>query len=127
MECFGLHGVYKTFERQRLGGAGLLLLVAIVVLDVIIGSAAPAMSDQARHGWFTARCADRDLRALGVLEEFGQIDEMQSTWLANAGLNFLQARIYCLSGAEEDGLKLYDKIIAGDVLMPQPKKESATR
>jgi hypothetical protein len=36
-----------------------------------------------------------------------------STWLADAGLNFLQARIYCLSGAEEDGVKLYDKIIRG--------------
>jgi hypothetical protein len=84
------------------------------------------MSDQPRHGWFTARCAERDLGALGVLEELGQIDEMPSTWLADAGLNFLQARIYCLSDAEEDGVKLYDKIIAGDTLV-RPKRESATR
>ena len=73
--------------------------------------------DNVRKGWFTPRCAERDLRTFGVIEEFGQTDGMPSAWLADAGQNYLQARIYCLSGAENDGVNLYDRIIAGDTRM----------
>jgi hypothetical protein len=83
------------------------------------GGIAPATPDEPRKGWFTPRCAERDRRAYGVIEELGQIDEMPSAWLADAGLNWLQARSYCLSGAEHEGVVLYDMIIAGDARMPK--------
>jgi hypothetical protein len=81
-------------------------------------SIAAATSNEPRKGLFTSRCAERDRRAFGAIEEFGQIDEMPSAWLADAGLNWLRARTYCSSGAENEGVKLYDRIIAGDARLP---------
>jgi hypothetical protein len=97
--------------------------------DLTAGGVAAARSDEARKGWFTPRCAERDLRAFSVIEEFGKIDEMPSAWLADAGLNWLQARSYCLSGAENEGVILYDRIIAGDARMPNARtmNERVTR
>ena len=74
--------------------------------------------DNVRKGWFTPRCAERDLRASAAIEEFGWLDEMPTAWLAQAGLTWLQARNYCLSGGETEGVKLYDKIIAGEARLP---------
>jgi hypothetical protein len=82
--------------------------------DLMVGGIVPARSDDPRKEWFTPRCAERDLRALAAIEEFGQIDEMPSGWLGDAGLNWLQARSYCLSGAENEAVRIYDRIIAGD-------------
>jgi hypothetical protein len=82
--------------------------------DLTVGGIVPVRSDDPRKEWYTPRCAERDLRALAAIEEFGQIDEMPSAWLGDAGLNWLQARSYCLSGAENEAVILYDKIIAGD-------------
>ena len=74
--------------------------------------------DNVRKGWFTPRCAERDLRASAAIEEFSRLEEMPSAWLAQAGLTWLHARSYCLSGAETEGVKLYDKIIAGEARLP---------
>jgi hypothetical protein len=85
--------------------------------DLTTGEIAPATLDEPRKELFTRRCAERDIRAIAVIEEFGKIDEMPSAWLADAGLNWLQARIYCLSGAENEAVILYDKIISGNTQM----------
>jgi hypothetical protein len=93
-------------------------LAAILVLAVSVTfGVGPAASDEPRQGWFTPRCAEHDILALAVIEYFGEIDAMPAAWLANAGLNYLQARLYCLSGDEGRGVALYDRIIAGDARM----------
>jgi hypothetical protein len=96
----------RDFHRRA---AIALLVVAATTAGLALE--APASS---RKGWFTPRCADHDIRALAVIEEFGDSDGMPAEWLANAGLNFLQARLYCLSNAEVRGIALYERIIAGD-------------
>jgi hypothetical protein len=93
-------------------------LAAILALAVgVTFGVGPAASDEPRKGWFTPRCAERDIQALAVIEGFSEIDAMPAAWLANAGLNFLQARLYCLSREEGRGIALYDRIIAGDASM----------
>jgi len=96
----------KNLPMQKVHDMSLVFADA----DLIVAGIVPAISDDPR----TPRCAERDLRALAAIEEFGQIDEMPSAWLGDAGLNWLQARSYCLSGAENEAVILYDKIIAGD-------------
>jgi hypothetical protein len=86
--------------------------------DVTTAGIAPAASDQTRKSVFTPRCAERDLRASTAIEEFGQLDAMPTVWLAAAGLSWLQARSLCLAGAENEGVYLYDRIIAGDARLP---------
>jgi hypothetical protein len=78
----------------------------------------PAAPDETRQGSFSPRCAERDMRAFTAIEEFGRIEEMPTAWLADAGLNYVQARSYCLAGAEREGVSLYDRIIAGDTRLP---------
>ena len=92
-------------------------LTAILAFAVGVTFVAPAAADEPRQRWFTPRCAEYDIRALAVIEYFGEIDAMPAAWLANAGLNHLQARLYCLSGDEGRGVALYDRIIAGDARM----------
>jgi hypothetical protein len=78
----------------------------------------PTAADEPSQGSFTRRCAERDLRAFTAIEEFGRIKEMPTAWLADAGLTYVQARGYCLAGAEREGVGLYDRIIAGDARLP---------
>jgi hypothetical protein len=93
-------------------------LAAILALAVgVTFGAGPAASDEPRQSWFTPRCAEYDVKALAAIEYFGEIDAMPAAWLANAGLNYLQARLYCLSGNEGRGIALYERIIAGDARM----------
>ena len=89
-----------------------LALCSVFLLSSLLLTGSPASAE--RSNWFTPACADRDLRALAAIEQFGEFEEMPHVWLADAGLSFLQARIYCLAGNETDGIALYDRIIAGD-------------
>jgi hypothetical protein len=99
-------------RRHRHGAVGLIAILALAVsVTFDVGLAA---ADGPRKGWFTQRCAEYDIQALAVLEQFGEIDAMPAGWLANAGLNYLQARLYCLSNNEASGVALYGRIIAGD-------------
>ena len=91
-------------------------LTAVLALAVTFG-VGPAASDEPRQKWFTPRCAEYDIRALAAIENFSEIDAMPAAWLANAGLNYLQARLYCLSRDEDRGIALYDRIITGDARM----------
>src|SRR5205807_2057497 len=68
--------------------------------DSTAGVIAAAASEEPRKNWFTPRCAERDLHAFVVIEELGDLGEVPTAWLADAGLNYVQARGYCLSGAE---------------------------
>ena len=86
--------------------------------DVTAAGLAAAASDRPRNGTLTLRCAERDLRASTVIEEFGQTGAMPTAWLAQAGLNWLQARGHCLAGAENEGVDLFDRIIAGETRVP---------
>ena len=105
-----LHRNAKNLPVQKFHDMSLVFADA----DLTVGGIVPVRSDDPRKEWYTPRCAERDLRALAAIEEFGQIDGMPSAWLGDAGLNWLQARSYCLSGAENEAVILYDKIIAGD-------------
>ena len=86
--------------------------------DLTAAGVAAAALDQPRKGTFTPRCAERDLRASTVIEEFGQTGAMPTAWLAAAGLDWLQARGHCLAGAEKEGVDLFDRIIAGETRVP---------
>ena len=91
-----------------------LIAILGLTVSVTLGGAGHAAANEPRKGWFTPRCAERDIQALAVIEGFSEIDAMPAAWLANAGLNYLQARLYCLSREEGRGIALYDRIIAGD-------------
>jgi hypothetical protein len=103
-------------KRRRHRGDRLAAIVLLAV-SVTAGGIRHAASDEPRKGWFTPRCAERDIQALAVIESFSEIDAMPAVWLANAGLNYLQARLYCLSNEEGRAIALYDRIIAGDARM----------
>jgi hypothetical protein len=68
-------------------------------------------SDTPRTGWFTPACAKQDLRAFATIEERGEVVGTPIERLADAGLNYLQARTFCLSGQEDEGIALYQNII----------------
>ena len=103
--------------KQCRDGIGRLMAMLLLAAVVTSGGTGPATSDEPGKGWFTPRCAERDIRALAAIESFSEIDAMPAAWLANAGLNYLQARLYCLSRDEGRGIALYDRIIAGEARM----------
>jgi hypothetical protein len=95
--------------------------VGISLLGVIIAvAAAHGPLDPAGPGVFTANCARLDLRAFSVIEEGGGTGATSSAWLANAGQNYLQARMLCLSGEGDKGAELYQRIIDGDASLSDP-------
>jgi len=83
-----------------------LFIVAVMTANAV--QAAPAAP---RAGWFTPACARQDLRAIATIEQRGEIAGAPTEWLADAGLKFLQARILCLSGHEDEGVALYESIV----------------
>jgi hypothetical protein len=116
------HGAAQDVPATRLADAFFTLMNARAACAAGRTDEALAIYDSiavatpvARTGSLTLRCAERDLRASNVIEQFGEIAEMPPAWLAQAGLTWLQARGQCLSGAEREGVALYDRIIAGDV------------
>ncbi len=68
-------------------------------------------SETPRTGWFTPACAKQDLRAFATIEERGEVAGVPTERLAEAGLKYLQARILCLSGQEDEGVAVYRSII----------------
>ena len=84
---------------------------SLFIVAVTMANAAQAASDTPRTGWFTPACARQDLRAIATIEARGEIAAAPTEWLADAGLKFLQARILCLSGHEDEGVALYESIV----------------
>src|SRR4051812_39825034 len=100
-------------KKRHRDSADRLTAMLALAAGVAFGIA-PAASDEPRQGWFTPSCAEYDIQALAAIEYFSEIDATPAAWLAGAGLNYLQARLYCLSGDEGRGVALYHRIIAGD-------------
>ena len=46
-----------------------------------------------------------------MIEARGEAEGTPSERLGDAGLKYLQARILCLSGQENEGIALYDRLI----------------
>jgi hypothetical protein len=96
-------------------------LVGISLLGLIIAVAtAYRPLDTAGPGVFTANCAQLDLRAFSTIEERGSTGATPTAWLANAGQNYLHARMLCLSGEGDKGAELYQRIIDGDASLSDP-------
>jgi hypothetical protein len=96
-------------------------LVGISLLGLIIAVAtAHGPLDAAGPGVFTANCGRLDLRAFSVIEERGGTGATRTAWLANAGQNYLRARMLCLSGEGDKGAELYQRIIDGDASLSDP-------
>jgi hypothetical protein len=93
--------------------------VAILLAGVIL--AGPGSGISAAAGKFTPSCARLDLKAYAVIEERGETSAAPATWLANAGLTYLQARLFCLSQDEENATLLYQRIIDGDLSLAAPQ------
>ena len=104
---------HPLFIRRLVGVA---LLGAVIAAITVHGG-----PDAAGSGVFTPACARSDLRALSVIEERGRTADTPTTWLANAGLNYLQARTFCLAGDEDKGVALYQRIIDGDRSLSAPE------
>jgi hypothetical protein len=88
------------------------LLCASLVLS------APATA--AERGTFTPACAERDLRAVTMIEQQGE-GGTASAVLAEAGLTLLQARLNCLAGDEPGALALYDRVLQVRVVSSHPR------
>lgn len=84
---------------------------SLFVVAVMTANALQAASEAPRTGRFTPACAKQDLRALTTIEERGEVAGASNERLGDAGLRFLQARILCLSGQEDEGIALYQRII----------------
>jgi hypothetical protein len=97
------HHIYRPFA------------LSIVIATVMAANIQQAASAAPRTGWFTPACAKQDLRALSIIEERGEMTGSNVEQLADAGLKFLQARLLCLSGREDEGVALYESIIDIDV------------
>ena len=91
------------------------LLCASLVLGVL---AAPASA--AERNAFTPACAERDLRAVALIERQGEVHAMSAV-LAEAGLTLLQARLDCLAGDEAGALAMYDRVLRVDVVSADTK------
>lgn len=94
---------------------GVALLSAMIAAITVHGG-----PDAAGSGVFTPACARSDLRAFWVIQERGEAADAPTTWLANAGLNYLQARSFCLEGKVDKGVALYQRIIDGDMSLSAP-------
>jgi hypothetical protein len=94
-------------------------LVGVALLGATPATLAPGAARAGEPG-FTLACARSDLRAIAVIEERGRTAGTPTTWLANAGLNHLQARTFCLEGESDKGVALYQRIIDGDMSLSAP-------
>ena len=91
------------------------LLCASLVLGVL---GAPASA--AERGTFTPACAERDLRAVTLIERQGEV-HYASAVLAEAGFTLLEARSKCLAGDEAGALAMYDRVLRVEVVSSHPR------
>ena len=84
---------------------------SLFAVAVMTANPLQAASDTARTGTFTPACASQDLLAITAIEERGAAVGTPAERLADAGLKFLQARILCLAGREDEGVALYQSVI----------------
>ena len=89
----------------------------LLCASLVLGAPATA----AERGTFTPACAERDLRAVTLIEQQGGQASMASDALAEAGLTLLQARLNCLAGDEAGALALYDRVLQVRVVSSHPR------
>ena len=98
------------------------LVFALFIGAAMMANAVQAASDTSRLVRFTPACARQDLRAIAAIEEGGEIAGAPTGWLADAGLAFLQARILCRAGHEDEGIALYQSIIGFEAAVLSARK-----
>lgn len=91
--------------------AAVVLAATLTFVATMLPDAARAASDAPRTGWFTPACAAQDLRAVAIIEQRAEVVTTPPERLTEAGFAFLQARILCLSGRENEGVALYRSAI----------------
>ena len=89
----------------------------LLCASLVLGAPATA----AERGTFTPACAERDLRAVTMIEQQGEGAGTASAVLAEAGLTLLQARLNCLAGDEAGALALYDRVLQVRVVSSHPR------
>jgi hypothetical protein len=99
-----------TLERDDMTGMSQVARL-VGLSSAFAAEPAGIAPDTPRAKWFTPACARQDLRALSIIEERGEDAGAPAERLADAGLRFLQARLLCLSGHEDEGIALYQSII----------------
>lgn len=72
----------------------------------------PYGATAAERGTFSPLCAAHDLKTLDAIERAGELGEIASSRLAEAGLTFLRGRILCLSGEEAQGVATYQGVVS---------------
>jgi hypothetical protein len=87
----------------------------LLCASLLLSSAAGA----AERGTYTPACAERDLKAVTLIELHGESGD--SPALAEAGLTLLQARLSCLAGDEAGALALYDRVLQVRVVRSYPR------
>jgi hypothetical protein len=85
------------------------LAAALAIFAAIPGTAA-------QRGTISPRCAAHDLGAIDVIERLSRLADPPNTWLAEAGLDLVQARTDCLAGDEERAVALYQAIVSGALI-----------
>jgi hypothetical protein len=85
-------------------------MISFLAMLIVAFIAQSTLADTPK-GQFTAACAQGDIRAFSLIEERGAAATTPTAWLAEAGLRHLQARLLCLAGEEDKGVKLYQSII----------------
>jgi hypothetical protein len=98
-------------KRRNLHRISRLSGLSFFIAAMMAANIQQTASATRRTGWFTPACAKQDLRALSAIEERGEMIGASVEQLADAGLKFLQARLLCLSGREDEGVALYEGII----------------
>jgi hypothetical protein len=104
-----------TDTRRDPIGVDRFFCLSFFIAAMMVANIQQPASATPRTGWFTPACAKQDLRALSIIEERGEMTSAPVEQLADAGLKFLQARLLCLSGREDEGVALYESIIEIDV------------
>jgi hypothetical protein len=100
-------------EEVMIGRYGrCVLLCASLLLDAPAGAA--------ERGSYTPACAERDLKAITLIEQRGAAEDTSAA-LVEAGLALLQARLNCLAGDESGALAMYDRVLSVQVVSSYPR------
>lgn len=85
-------------------------------LSAAIAIFAATSASATEHGTMSPRCAAHDLGAIDVIERLNNLADPPNTWLAEAGLDLVQARKFCLAGDDERAVALYQAVVSGALI-----------
>lgn len=90
--------------------------IVIALLAAALALCAATPGSAAQRGTMSPRCATHDLGAIDVIERLSKLGDPPNIWLAEAGLDLVQARTFCLAGDEERAVALYQGIVSGALI-----------